>query len=201
MKLLFGTGNKNKYLLMKKRLEELKDIELIIPGMIDLKLDIVEDGNTPEENAIIKAKAFYEATNMATIAEDSGLYVEEFDDDEQPGLFVKRVNGIEGLSEEEILSSYLERINNHGGLVHASYHTGVCLIDSDGNVVSTTINETSFEMTNEVNFKEDGDVLDSISFDIEANKYFNERTDEDKKKHYLSLDKEYKALVKKYILR
>lgn len=201
MKLLFGTGNKNKYLLMKKRLEELKEIELIIPSMLDLHLDIIEDGKTPEENAIIKARAFYEATNLPTIAEDSGLYIKEFTDEEQPGLFVKRVNGIEGLSEDEILFSYLERINNHGGLVHASYHTGVCLINEDGELHSTTINETEFEMTNKVNYKENGDVLDSISYDIQAHKYFNERTDEDKANHYKKLDSDYKELVKKYILK
>lgn len=201
MKLLFGTGNKNKYLLMKKRLMELSDIELINPSMLDLHLDIVEDGNTPEENAIIKAKAFYDASSIPTIAEDSGLYVEEFTDEEQPGLFVKRVNGIEGLSNEEILSSYLERINNHGGLVHASYHTGVCIIDEEGVVHSTTIKETCFEMTNKVNYQDNGDVLDSISYDTKANKYFNERTSEDIENHYRKLDTEYKKLVKKYILR
>jgi len=203
MRLLFGTGNKMKYEMMKERLKELSDIEVIIPKMLDLNLDIVEDGNTPEENAIIKAKAYYEATKLPTIAEDSGLYIDKFSDEEQPGLFVKRVNGVEGLSDEEILKYYIDKLNTYGGESLASYHTGVCLIDEDGNIHSDIIEETKFLLTTEVYEKEkiSGGVLECISYDIEANKYFSERNEIDKKKHYEKLDKKYRELVKKYILK
>lgn len=192
-----------KYEMMKERLKELSDIEVIIPKMLDLNLDIVEDGNTPEENAIIKAKAYYEATKLPTIAEDSGLYIDKFSDEEQPGLFVKRVNGVEGLSDEEILKYYIDKLNTYGGESLASYHTGVCLIDEDGNIHSDIIEETKFLLTTEVYEKEkiSGGVLECISYDIEANKYFSERNEIDKKKHYEKLDKKYRELVKKYILK
>ena len=39
------------------------------------------------------------------------------------------------------------------------------------------------------------------SYDINANKYFNDRNEEDIKKHYKRLDEEYRGLVKKYILK
>ena len=96
MKLLFATGNQMKYEMMKERLKELQEIEVLIPKMLDINIDVVEDGLTPEENAIKKASQYYEAAKMPTIAEDSGLYIDKFSDDEQPGLFVKRVNGVEG---------------------------------------------------------------------------------------------------------
>ena len=64
MKLLYGTGNLAKLSAMRNRLEQL-DIELI--GLNDLRVEgknvpeVKEDGNTPLENARLKAMAYYEA--------------------------------------------------------------------------------------------------------------------------------------------
>ena len=60
MKLLFATGNENKYELMKRRLKELENVEVIMPKHINIKIDVNEDGKTAEENAIKKAKAYYD---------------------------------------------------------------------------------------------------------------------------------------------
>ena len=60
MKLLYGTGNLAKLSAMRNRLEQL-DIELI--GLNDLRAEgkiipgVIEDGNTPLENARLKAMA------------------------------------------------------------------------------------------------------------------------------------------------
>lgn len=198
MKLLFGTGNKNKYLLMKKRLEEFTDIELVIPEMINLNINVIEDGNTPEENAIKKAVQYYDATKLPTITEDSGLYINKFPENEQPGLFVKRVNGKENLTDEEILNYYIENLKKYGGESLASYHTGVCVIDQEGKLHSKVIKEKEFLMTSNKNNVPtvSGGVLDCISYDLTCQKYFNERTDEDRALHYKYLDNEYKNLLK-----
>lgn len=203
MKLLFATGNKNKYEFMKERLKPLTNIEVIVPKMLDLNINVIEDGNTPISNAIKKARAYYEVTHMPVIAEDSGLYIDEFSSDEQPGLFVKRVNGKDGLSDEEVINYYINKLNEHGGESLASYHTGVCLIDVDGNIYTDLIKETKFLLTSKRNEKEytSGGCLDCISYDIDNDKYFNERTNEDKKQHYKKLDKKYRELVKKYVLK
>ena len=203
MKLLFATGNKMKYELMCERLKPLTDIEVVIPKMLDLNIDVVEDGNTPVENAIKKAQQYYDATHLPVIAEDSGLYIDEFSDDEQPGLFVKRVNGQEGLSDDEVINHYINKLNEHGGKSLAAYHTGVCLIDEDGNVYTDLIKENKFLLTSEKNEKEfsSGGCLDCISYDIDCQKYFNERTEEDKQNHYKELDSIYRNLVLKYILK
>ena len=58
MKLLFATGNQYKYELMKERLKEFTDIEVVIPKMLGLNINIIEDGKTPEENAIKKATQY-----------------------------------------------------------------------------------------------------------------------------------------------
>ena len=203
MKLLFGTGNEYKYNLMKERLKSLEEIEVVNPKMLGIKIDIDENGLTAEENACIKAKAYFEACKMPVIAEDSGLFIDKFKDDEQPGLFVKRVNGKENLSDEEVLNYYIEKLNKYGGESLANYFTGVCIIDENGKLFSKTINETKFLLTTKKsNVKTiSGGVLECISFDINANKYFHERTEEDKKNHYKKLDEEYRALIKKVLLK
>ena len=70
MKLLYGTGNLAKLSAMRNRLEQL-DIELI--GLNDLRVEgknvpeVKEDGNTPLENARLKAMAYYEALYFLVI--------------------------------------------------------------------------------------------------------------------------------------
>lgn len=91
MKLLFGTGNEFKYSLMKERLKELNDIEVITPKMLGLKIDIIEDGKTPEENAIKKAEQYYNVTKIPTIAEDSALYIDKFSNEEEKKLEKKKL--------------------------------------------------------------------------------------------------------------
>ena len=201
MKLLFATGNEYKFNLMKNRLKDLKDVELVMPKMLGISINVIEDGNTPEENALKKAKAYYDVLKIPTIAEDSGLYIDKFSDEDQPGLFVKRINGKEDCSDEEILESYINKLEKYGGESLASYHTGVCLIDSDGKIYQDTIEETKFLMTSKRNDIQtmSGGILDCISYDLECNKYFNERTEEDKKVHYKSLDSEYVKIVSNII--
>ena len=198
MKLLFGTGNQYKYLLMKERLKAIEKIEVVIPKMLNLNINIIEDGKTPEENAIKKAKQYYDTTKLPTIAEDSGLYIDKFNEDEQPGLFVKRIGGNENATDEEILKWYIEKLEKYGGESLACYHTGVCVIDENGKIYSQTIEENKFLMTAKSNNKPtiSGGVLDCISYDLINNKYFNERTDEERAVHFKNLDEKYRKLVK-----
>ena len=53
---------------------------------VDCEVD--ETGKTAIENAILKAKAYYEQTHLKTIAIDDTLYIEGVTDEEQPGAKV-----------------------------------------------------------------------------------------------------------------
>lgn len=105
MKLLYGTGNLAKLSAMRNRLEQL-DIELI--GLNDLRAEgkiipeVIEDGNTPLENARLKAMAYYEAFQIPVFSCDSGLYFDNVPNEVQPGVHVRNVNG-KYLSDDEIL--------------------------------------------------------------------------------------------------
>lgn len=202
MKLLFATGNDFKYNLMKERLSCLSDIELVNPKMLGIKIDVNEDGVTAEENSIKKAKAYYEVAKIPTISEDSGLYIDKFRKDEQPGLFVKRVNGKEDLTDEEILEYYINMLNKYNGRSLAHYFTGVCIIDEEGNVYSDTIDEEEFLLTTKKSKRvnRSGGVLEPISYDLDAEKYFDDRTKEEEESHYKSLNERYRELIKKHVL-
>lgn len=201
MKLLFATGNENKYNLMKRRLKEVKEVEVIMPKHMNVKINVEEDGKTAEENAIKKAKAYYEKTKLATIAEDSGLWVENFLEEDQPGLFVKRVNGRENLSDEEILNCYIEKLNKVGGKSNARYKTGIAVINQKGEIFSKTVDEELFILTTEQNDKgyTKGGFLDVISYDPINKKYFNELTEEEKSRRYEYLDEEIRNMIKRIL--
>lgn len=88
MQILVGTNNQGK-------LEEIKEIlteyEIISLKQAQCEIEIIEDGKNFEENAIKKAKAIYEATNMPCIADDSGIEIEEFNG--WPGVLTARFLG------------------------------------------------------------------------------------------------------------
>ena len=88
--LIFATANEHK-------LSEIKNIlpSYTILGLKDIGVyeDIVEDGATLEENALIKAKYLFEKTNSPSLSEDTGLEVDALDG--QPGVHTARFAGEE----------------------------------------------------------------------------------------------------------
>lgn len=62
-----------------------------------------ESGVTAEENAEIKAQYYSELTNQPVFCEDEALYVDFLSENEQPGVFVRRIAGRDEISDEELL--------------------------------------------------------------------------------------------------
>ncbi len=92
-KLLIATNNQGKI----KELHELLDdlgIELVTPSQIGLDLDVIEDRLTYAENAAKKAIAFAEASNLISLADDSGLEVDALNG--APGLYSARYGSTDG---------------------------------------------------------------------------------------------------------
>lgn len=70
--------------------------------------EIVEDGDTFEENAHIKARAVFEATGIPTMADDSGLEIDFLDG--APGVYSARYAG-EGASDKERCEKVLKEMH------------------------------------------------------------------------------------------
>ena len=98
--LLLGTNNKGKVEEMEDILKHL-GIQLLTPEMIGLNLEVIEDGDTYEENATLKATAFSKASNLPCLADDSGLEVDALDG--SPGLHSHRFSPRPGATDAETL--------------------------------------------------------------------------------------------------
>lgn len=88
--LIFATGNAGK---MREIREILKDMPLEIKSMKEagISVDVVEDGKTFEENALIKARAIHAVSGGIVLADDSGLVVDYMDG--MPGIYSARFMG------------------------------------------------------------------------------------------------------------
>lgn len=95
MKIIFATGNKDK----------MKEIRMILDGLgmdilsmkeAGIDVDVVEDGKTFEENAMIKASAIAEVVKekgieAVVLADDSGLEIDYLN--KEPGIYSARYAG------------------------------------------------------------------------------------------------------------
>ena len=89
-KVIFATGNAGKLEEIKMILSDL-DIELLSMKEAGIEVDIVEDGTSFEENAMIKAKTIMKLTGEITLADDSGLEVDYLN--KEPGIYSARYMG------------------------------------------------------------------------------------------------------------
>lgn len=124
---------------------------------------------------------------MPTIATDSSLYVEKFKN--QPGLFVRRVNGI-SLSDNELENYYIDELNKVGGKSKAYYITGLVLVQKE-NIKSIEIKEDEFIFTSNLCLESrNADPLSRLEYDEMLNKYFCELTKEEVKAREYTFDKQ-----------
>ena len=175
MKILYGTTNKAKLQAMRTALESF-DIELIGLADIDSELpSINENGKTPLENAEIKARAYYEAFQIPVFSCDSGLYFDELQEDEQPGLHVRRINGKE-LTDDEMREYYATLAARHGGRITGRYRNAIYFILDEEHHYSSmdmSIATEPFILVTEPHPKRvEGFPLDSLSVDIATGKYY-----------------------------
>ncbi|MCQ4925717.1 XTP/dITP diphosphatase [Tissierella carlieri] len=93
-KLVVSTGNQHKVEEIKNILEGLS-IEVVSKKDVGLgDLEVIEDGETLEENSLKKAKALAERLDYMVLADDSGLFVDILNG--EPGVYSSRYAGEEG---------------------------------------------------------------------------------------------------------
>lgn len=100
MKIVIATHNKDKFKELYFGLKSL-NVELLslndFPGIGE----IIEDGDTLEANALIKARTVYKLTSLPTISDDTGLSVDALNG--APGVYSARYAGEN--------CSYLDNVN------------------------------------------------------------------------------------------
>jgi XTP/dITP diphosphohydrolase len=121
-------------ILATSNLHKVREMRELLPG-IDLEPlpegyeSPVEDGDSFEANALIKARAAHAALGGAAIADDSGI--EAFDLGGAPGIYSARYAG-EGASDEDNLDKLLREVEAAGGERRAAYVCVIALVDEAG---------------------------------------------------------------------
>lgn len=93
MRIIFATGNANKMREIREILGE-TDTEVLSMKEAGIEADIVEDGQTFAENALIKAKGIAKLLNdgdTIVMADDSGLVIDALNG--EPGVYSARYMG------------------------------------------------------------------------------------------------------------
>lgn len=99
MKLILASKNAHKAAEMQAILGE--SIELITQSAAGCgELEVIEDGDTFEENAVKKAVTIMKATGISSIADDSGLCVDALEG--RPGLYTARFAGENATDDQNI---------------------------------------------------------------------------------------------------
>ena len=89
-KIIFATSNEGKMKEVRSILEDL-GMEVLSMKEAGIQADVVEDGTTFEENAVIKAVEIQKICGEIVLADDSGLEVDYLN--KEPGIYSARYMG------------------------------------------------------------------------------------------------------------
>jgi len=179
MEILFASKNPAKIKYYSEEIEK-PDLKVLTLNDINIELEVKEDGKNAIENAIQKAKTYYEATNMTTIGIDDTLYIEGLSEEEQPTTHVRRING-KRLNDEELLNYYIDVVNKLGGKVEAKWVKGIAICSEKGIKTFEYSRNKFYFVSEKSKIIREGYPLDSISIIPEFGKYLTELTDEERK--------------------
>ena len=132
-KLLIATNNQGKVEELQELLKDL-NIELVTPSQIGLDLDVIEDGFTYAENATKKAIAFAQASNLISLADDSGLEVDALNG--EPGLYSARYGSTDGkkLSDAGRRQYLLQKLQDRPRPWTAHFHATIAIAIPNGDI-------------------------------------------------------------------
>lgn len=158
MKLLIGTNNPSKLQRLKELLSDVQVI-CVSPAELGLTCDAPESATSAAGNALEKALSWHKVCGMPVYAEDSGLVFLDLPRDhvQQPGVHVRRVNGI--TMDDDTMREYYRMIaHQHGGKLHSAWQSAHCLLFSETEYVIYEDNEDtlwrhSFLLTDQDNGK------------------------------------------------
>jgi XTP/dITP diphosphohydrolase len=108
--IVLATSNPGKLRELQQLLRDLPISLISASEVLGESLEVVEDGETFEANALKKARAVCEATRMVALADDSGLEVDVLGG--RPGVHSARF-AHPNATDEENNSSLLEQLESH----------------------------------------------------------------------------------------
>jgi len=130
MKILIATNNRHKVNEIKEILKS-TDIQLLTLSDLNISIEVEEDKETLEGNAIKKAEEMYRTAKIPAIADDTGLFVDALNG--EPGVFSSRYAG-ENATYDDNCNKLLESMKGIPvGERSAYFKTVVCFYESENN--------------------------------------------------------------------
>ena len=130
MRIVIATSNKGKVREIK---ELFHDREVFPYTDLMEAFEIIEDGDTFKENALIKARAVYKAlddVNAVVVADDSGISVDVLGGD--PGVYSARYAG-EGCSDKDNFDKLINSVKNAGFESSPAHYTAaIAIVSKEG---------------------------------------------------------------------
>lgn len=175
MNLIYGTYNPSK---LESMLKMLDGLNISITSLENISLNLTEaeeTGKDPLSNATQKAMCYFNQVQKPIFSCDSGLYFQDVNEEDQPGVFIKRIHG-KNLSYREMLDYYSNLSTKYGGRLTAYYKNSICLVMDKNHIYKydgEDIWSEKFYIVAKPHEKyREGFPLDSLSVEIESMKYY-----------------------------
>jgi XTP/dITP diphosphohydrolase len=134
IKLLLATNNQGKLDELRSLLSDL-DVELLSPADLGLDLHVEERGLNYLENAVLKAAIFADATQMWTLADDSGLEVERLNG--APGILSARYAPQPNATDKDRRLFLISKLKEYTRPWKAQFECVIALVGPEGSPIVT----------------------------------------------------------------
>lgn len=192
-KVLIASTNAGKIAIYKDILDK-ANIPCTSLGEIKVTEKVEENGKDEVENAVIKAKAYHKITGLPVLANDSGLIIDKFSPENQPGTLVRRVNGKER-TDQEMLDIYISKLNEVGGESDGHYNVGLATIDYDGVLQTGLFKPYRHFINTPSKTILKGIPLSSLAYDYKSKKYLSEMTPAEQNEYEAEAMKQQKDFI------
>jgi XTP/dITP diphosphohydrolase len=161
-------------------------IGIDVIGVADKNLlpKVEEDGKTVKENARIKAVAYSKALGHRVLSMDNALFLNGLPEAEQPGVHVRRINGIDASSDDVLLEHYQKVVRSLGNRVDGYWEFGICVADPDGQTWETVIRSPRIFTSTKSSKVVPGYPLESIQIDPKNDQYISEMSEAEQTKFW-----------------
>lgn len=176
MKIVIATHNEDKLKeLLKAFSNYINDIQLLTLNDFPEIGEIIEDGKTLQENALIKAREVFNLTGIPALSDDTGLKVDALNG--APGIYTARYAG-EGCSYHDNVTKLLDDMKTVPSPNRkANFKTVIAYLDKDSEITAEGVAEGSIARSSVGDL---GFGYDPVFFIPEANKTFAEMKIEEK---------------------
>jgi len=107
--IVIGTHNLAKVESYRPRLSQVAD-RIVSPSDLGISEKPDETGYTAEENVRIKCRFYVSRTGLPVLCIDEALYADFLLDEDQPGVHVRRIRGVEEVTDDSLFTFWEDRI-------------------------------------------------------------------------------------------